>query len=203
MTSDMDASVNWKDVAEIRDVWPRKIVLKGLTSPGDAVEAGRHGFDAIVVPNHGGRQLDGAPATIAVLPDVVAAANGTMDVFIDGGVRRGSDVAKALCLGAQAAMIGRATLFGVAAGGQPGAERALELLRREFDRCLALLGCPRADALGSAFIRGTAASAQRWTYTVDGQELTQQNLCCCNDQRNGSPGTGPARLVKSKWGPRR
>jgi (S)-mandelate dehydrogenase len=167
MTSNMDASITWKDVVELRDIWPKKIVLKGVTSPVDAVEAGRHGFDAIVVSNHGGRQLDGAPATISVLPEIVAAANGTMDVFLDGGVRRGSDVAKALCLGAQAAMVGRATLFGAAAGGQPGAERALELLRCELDRCLALLGCPRADALGPAFIRGRAAVPQL-TSTTEG-----------------------------------
>jgi (S)-mandelate dehydrogenase len=160
MTSNMDASVSWKDVAELRDIWPKKIVLKGLTSPADAVEAGRHGFDAIVVSNHGGRQLDGAPATISVLPEIVTAVNGSIDVIIDGGVRRGSDVVKSLCLGAQAAMIGRAVLFGAAAGGQPGAERALELLRCELDRCLALLGCPRVDALGPAFVRGRAAVAQ-------------------------------------------
>jgi (S)-mandelate dehydrogenase len=81
MTSNMDASISWKDVAHLRDVWPKKIVLKGLTSPADAVEAVRHGFDAIVVSNHGGRQLDGAPATISVLPEIIAAVNGTILMY--------------------------------------------------------------------------------------------------------------------------
>lgn len=128
-------------------------MLKGVLSPQDAVEAVRSSFDAIVVSNHGGRQLDHAPATISVLPEIVAAVTGKTEIYLDGGVRPGSDIAKALCLGAEAAMVGRAILFGAAASGQPGAERALELLRAEFDRCLALIGCPSAAALDRTLLR--------------------------------------------------
>lgn len=149
----MDASVNWNDVSALRADWPGKMILKGVLSSADAVQAVRSGFDAIVVSNHGGRQLDHAPATISVLPEIVAAVDGKAEVFLDGGVRRGSDIAKALCLGAQAVMIGRAALFGIAAGGQAGAERALELLRAELDRTLALVGCPSASALSHAYVR--------------------------------------------------
>lgn len=156
MTSNMDASVSWQDVAALRADWPGKIVLKGVLSPADAVQAVNSGFDAIAVSGHGGRQLDHAPAPISVLPEIVAAVRGRTEIFLDGGVRRGSDIAKALCLGANAAMIGRATLFGAAAAGQPGAERALELLRAEFDRCLALIGCPTARSLTAAYLRNTS-----------------------------------------------
>lgn len=156
VTANMDASVSWSDVADLRDEWPGKVVLKGVLSGADAAQAVRSGFDAIVVSNHGGRQLDHGPATISVLPDIVAAVDGRTEVLIDGGVQRGSDIAKSLCLGARAVMIGRAALFGVSAGGQPGAERALQLLRTEFDRTLALIGCPTARALTPAFLRGTS-----------------------------------------------
>lgn len=153
MTSNMDASVSWQDVEALRSDWTGKIVLKGVLSAADAVQAVSSGFDAIAVSGHGGRQLDHAPAPISVLPEIVAAVRGRMEVFLDGGVRRGSDIAKALCLGANAAMVGRATLFGAAAAGQPGAERALDLLRTEFDRCLALIGCPTARSLTAAHLR--------------------------------------------------
>jgi (S)-mandelate dehydrogenase len=153
MTSNMDASVSWSDVSSLRADWPGKVVLKGVLSPADASLAVNAGFDAIVVSNHGGRQLDHAPATISVLPEIAATVAGRIELLLDGGVRRGSDIAKVLCLGAQAAMTGRATLFGAAAAGQPGVERALELLRAEFDRCLALIGCPAAAELTLAYLR--------------------------------------------------
>jgi len=168
MTANMDASVTWDDVSALRTEWPGKLALKGVLSPADAAQAVRSGFDAIVVSNHGGRQLDHAPATISVLPEIVAAVGGKIEIFLDGGVRRGSDIAKSLCLGAQAAMIGGATLFGVAAAGQPGAERALELLRAELDRCLALIGCPSAAALNSAFLRPASVVNRA---AVDGENL--------------------------------
>lgn len=157
VTANMDASVNWNDVSALRADWPGKMILKGVLSSADAVQAVHSGFDAIVVSNHGGRQLDHTPATISVLPEIVAAVAGRTEVYVDGGVRRGSDIAKALCLGAQAVMIGRAALFGVAAAGQPGAERVLELLRTEFDRTLALVGCPTASALSPAFLHEKSA----------------------------------------------
>lgn len=153
VSANMDASVNWDDVSALRADWPGKMILKGVLSSVDAVQAVRSGFDAIVVSNHGGRQLDHTPATISVLSEIVAGVDGRSEVFLDGGVRRGSDIAKALSLGSQAVMIGRAALFGVAAAGQPGAERALELLRAEFDRTLALVGCPSASALTPAYLR--------------------------------------------------
>lgn len=153
VTANMDASVNWHDVTALREDWPGRLVLKGVLSADDAVQAAHCGFDAVVVSNHGGRQLDHAPATLSVLPDIVAAVGGRAEVYVDGGVRRGSDIAKARCLGAQAVMVGRATLFGVAAAGQAGAERALSLLRSEFERTLALVGCPSASALDAAYLR--------------------------------------------------
>jgi (S)-mandelate dehydrogenase len=158
MTGNMDASVNWADVAALRDVWPRKMVLKGVLSPADAAAAVSAGFDAIAVSNHGGRQLDSAAAPITALPAIVQAVDRRCELYLDGGVRRGSDVVKALCLGATSAMIGRATLFGVAAAGQEGAERSLELLRDEFDRCLALLGCPHAAKLEPGFLQSRSAT---------------------------------------------
>lgn len=153
VAANTDASVSWQDLAALREAWPGPIVLKGVLSAADAQRAVQEGFDALAVSNHGGRQLDHAPAAIDVLPEIVAAVDGRAEVFVDGGVRRGSDVAKALCLGARAVMCGRATLFGVAAGGQAGAEHALQLLRSELDRTLGLLGCPSADALTRAFLR--------------------------------------------------
>lgn len=153
VSANMDASVNWDDISTLRTDWPGKMILKGVLSSADAVQAVRSGFDAIVVSNHGGRQLDHTPAPISVLSEIVADVNGKAEVFLDSGVRRGSDIAKGLCLGAQAVMIGRAALFGVAAAGQPGAERALAMLRAEFDRTLALVGCPTASALSPAFLR--------------------------------------------------
>jgi (S)-mandelate dehydrogenase len=160
VSANMDASVNWDDVSALRADWPGKMILKGVLSSADAIQAVRSGFDAIVVSNHGGRQLDHTPATISVLPEIVAAVAGGTEVLVDGGVRRGSDIAKALCLGAQAVMIGRAALFGVAAAGQPGTERALELLRAEFDRTLALLGCPSASALTQTYLRAETVAKQ-------------------------------------------
>src|SRR5262249_29996874 len=113
----------------------------------------RYGFDAVSVSNHGGRQLDSAQSAISALPEIVEAVGKSCEVLVDGGIRRGADIAKARCLGANAAMIGRATLFGVAAGGRIGAERALEILRGELDRCLALLGCPVAAKLDRSYLR--------------------------------------------------
>jgi (S)-mandelate dehydrogenase len=159
MTRNLDASVSWNDAAWLRDLWPGKLVLKGILSPEDAQRAARLGFDAVVVSNHGGRQLDCAPSAIAVLGQVIAAAGDRIEVYLDGGVRRGSDIAKALALGARAVMIGRATLFGVAAGGEAGARQALAILAEELDRCLALIGCPSVTELDGRFVRRGDSSA--------------------------------------------
>lgn len=142
MTSNMDAGVTWDAIAWLRDVWPGRLVLKGVLHEEDARRAVACGIDAIAVSNHGGRQLDAVTSAIRALPGVVAAVAGRAEVFLDGGIRRGSDIAKACALGANAVMAGRAGLYGVGAGGRAGAERALAILADELDRCLALLGCP-------------------------------------------------------------
>lgn len=156
MEKNMDASVEWRDLAWLREVWPRKIVLKGILSPRDAELAVSAGVDGIVVSNHGGRQLDSVASTISVLPDIARAVGSRLELYLDGGVRRGSDIAKALALGARGVMVGRATLYGVAAGGEPGALRALAILQAELDRCLALIGCPVARSLVPSFLRGAS-----------------------------------------------
>jgi isopentenyl diphosphate isomerase/L-lactate dehydrogenase-like FMN-dependent dehydrogenase len=156
MTSNMDASVTWDELAWLRDRWPGKLVLKGVLAPEDAELAVKHGFDALVVSNHGGRQLDAAPSTVSMLPDIAAIVAGRCEILIDGGIRRGSDIAKVVSLGARAAMIGRPMLYGAAAGGAEGANHALHLLRTEYDRCLALLGRASTAALGPDVIRMTS-----------------------------------------------
>lgn len=132
--------IGWDDVGWIRDAWDGPIVFKGIVTPEDARRAVSLGAAAVVVSNQGGRQLDGAPATLRALPAVAAAVGGQAEVLLDGGVRRGSDVVKALCLGARAVLVGRAAIWGLASGGQPGAERTLSILRDGIDRTLMLLG---------------------------------------------------------------
>jgi L-lactate dehydrogenase (cytochrome) len=136
-----DPSVTWDDAAWIIDHWSGPFVIKGVLSPEDALRAVDVGASAIVVSNHGGRQLDHAPATIDVLPEIVAAVDGRAEIIIDGGIRRGTDVIKALALGARACMIGRPYVYGLAAGGQAGVERALQILKDEIERAAKLLGC--------------------------------------------------------------
>ena len=136
-----DLSVNWRDVEWFKSQWGGPVLLKGLLSPADALLAIDSGIDGIIVSNHGGRQLDGAISAISALPAIVDAVAGRIPLILDGGVRRGSDVVKAIALGATACMIGRAWLYGLAAGGETGVERALSILRDEIDVSLALLGC--------------------------------------------------------------
>jgi isopentenyl diphosphate isomerase/L-lactate dehydrogenase-like FMN-dependent dehydrogenase len=143
----------WGDFDWLRRAWPRKLLVKGILGAQDALLALEHGADGVFVSNHGGRQLDGAPAAIEALPQVAAAVGGRMAVLLDGGVRRGADIVKSRALGADMAFVGRAALYGVAAGGEPGARRALEILRSEVDRVLALLGCASASALGPRHLR--------------------------------------------------
>jgi L-lactate dehydrogenase (cytochrome) len=143
-----DLSISWKDVDWFKSAWGGPLALKGVLSPGDAKIALDHGVDAIIVSNHGGRQLDGAVSAIDALPGVVDAVDGRAEVILDGGVRRGSDVVKALCLGARACMIGRAWLYGLAAGGEAGVARALEILVQEIDTTMTLLGRPTLAELG-------------------------------------------------------
>jgi len=137
---EMDASLDWEYAKRLRDLWPGKLLLKGVERPDDALRAAQIGCDGVVVSNHGGRQLDGAAATFDALPGIVSAAGSKLAVILDGGVRRGVDILKARALGAQAVLTGRATLFGVMAGAEPGALRALEILSTELERAMKLCG---------------------------------------------------------------
>jgi L-lactate dehydrogenase (cytochrome) len=135
-----DQTVSWKDVDWIRSIWPGKLVLKGILDPEDAREALKTGADGIVVSNHGGRQLDGAPSTIAALPKVAEAIGGQKEILLDSGVRTGQDIFRALALGANACMIGRPFLYGLGAGGEAGVAQAIDIFRRELDTTMVLAG---------------------------------------------------------------
>jgi (S)-mandelate dehydrogenase len=145
-------SLNWDDLRDLRRMWPGKLIVKGILHPQDAVMAAECGADGVVVSNHGGRNLDTAISPIEALPDVVDAVGKRMTVLVDSGFRRGSDVVKALALGAHAVQIGRATLYGIAAGGETGARRALAIFREEIDRVMALLGCCGIAELGPEYL---------------------------------------------------
>lgn len=136
-----EATLSWDDIDWIRQLWRGKLLIKGVLTSADAERAASLGCEGIVISNHGGRQLDSCVAPLDVLPEIVAAVGGRLAVLLDSGVRRGTDIAKALALGAQAVMLGRATLYGLAAGGEAGVERALSILTTEFDRVLGQLGC--------------------------------------------------------------
>ena len=144
--------VCWDDLRWIRDAWKGPVVVKGVHTADDARRAIDAGAAAIVVSNHGGRQLDGVAATIRVLPEVVAAVDGRVEVLLDGGIRRGSDVVKALCLGARAVLIGRAYAYGLGAGGGAGVSRAIDILRTDIVRTLKLLGTASTAALDCSFV---------------------------------------------------
>jgi L-lactate dehydrogenase (cytochrome) len=142
-----DFSMDWSHFEWCRAKWKGKLAIKGILTVEDAQRATHHGVDAIIVSNHGGRQLDGAPSPLAVLPDIVDAVGDRVEIILDGGVRRGVDVLKALALGAKACMAGRPFLYGLAAGGERGVSKAIELFRGEIDNNLALLGRPVAREL--------------------------------------------------------
>ncbi len=147
------ATIDWDDVARLRDTWKGRLLIKGILDPADVERSVRIGCDGIVLTNHGGRQLDACVAPIEVLPEIARAFGDKTTILIDSGFRRGSDIAKAIALGAHAVMIGRATLYGVAAGGEAGASHALEILRSELDRVLGQLGCRSLADLGPGLLR--------------------------------------------------
>lgn len=151
------SAVEWRDLTWIRDLWNGPIVVKGVHTGDDGRRAADEGAAAVVVSNHGGRQLDGVEASIRALPEVVAATGGRVEVLMDGGIRRGSDIAKALCLGARAVLIGRAYAYGLAAAGGDGVTRAIEILRADLARTLALLGCPSVSGLNQSYVGPVAA----------------------------------------------
>ena len=146
------ATVTWNDLRWIRQVWPGPIVVKGILVADDARRAVDEGAAAIVVSNHGGRQLDCVSPSLQALPEVVSAVGSQIEVLMDGGVRRGSDIVKAICLGARAVLIGRAYAYGLAAAGEAGVTRALEILRDDVERTLRLLGCEPITRLNSSYI---------------------------------------------------
>jgi (S)-mandelate dehydrogenase len=149
------ADVTWADVEGLRRTWPNKLVIKGILSADDARRAVELGCDAIVLSNHGGRQLDGCISPLEVLPEVARAVGERCAVFVDSGFRRGTDVIKALALGADAVMVGAATLYGLAAGGEAGARHALDILSGEIDRVLGQLGCNSLEELGPHLLKGS------------------------------------------------
>jgi L-lactate dehydrogenase (cytochrome) len=156
IATQFDASANWRDVEWVRSRWPGKLILKGVLDAEDARLAAASGADAIVVSNHGGRQLDGAPSSISVLREIVDAVCGRCEVMFDGGVRSGQDIAKALALGARGALIGKAFLYALSAAGEAGVTRAIEIMRNELRVTLALTGTSTIDAVGPQILRSSA-----------------------------------------------
>jgi len=146
------AVVNWNDLQWIREIWTGPIVIKGILTADDARRAADEGAAAIIVSNHGGRQLDCAPATIRALPEVVKAVSGRVEVLMDGGIRRGSDIVKAICMGARAVLIGRSYAYGLACAGEAGVRRALEILQDDMQRTLRLLGCSTTAELDLSLV---------------------------------------------------
>src|SRR3984885_5663240 len=140
ISTQFDTSLNWKDVDWIRSIWPGKLVLKGILDVEDANEAAKSGAQALVVSNHGGRQLDGAPSSIEILPDIVDAVGAQMEIMFDGGIRSGQDVMRALALGAKSCMIGRAFAHGLGAGGEAGVAKAIDIIRNELSVTMGLTG---------------------------------------------------------------
>jgi len=147
-----ETAVSWDDLKWIRNIWSGPILVKGILTGDDARRALDEGAAGVIVSNHGGRQLDSVYPTIRALPEVAAAVNGRTEILMDGGIRRGSDVIKAICLGARAVLIGRAYAYGLAAAGYPGIMRALEILRADLERTLRLLGCSSISALDSSYV---------------------------------------------------
>ncbi len=147
-----ESTPTWADLRWIREIWKGPIVIKGVLTADDARRAVDEGVAAISVSNHGGRQLDGVPAALRALPEVVEAVQGRIEVLMDGGVRRGTDIAKAIAMGARAVLCGRAYAYGLAAAGEAGVDRAIEILRADLERTLRLLGCPSIAALDRSYV---------------------------------------------------
>ncbi len=163
LAKELDPSLSWDDIKWLRDLWPNKLIIKGVLGAQDAAHAVSLGADGIVLSNHGGRQLDGSVSAMEVLPDVVDEVNGHLAVMLDGGFRRGSDIVKALALGADAVLLGRATTYGLAAGGEAGVTRAIDILQSEIDRVLGLLGCRGLAELDARHIHWTDRTVRHFT----------------------------------------
>ena len=152
VSSQIRGGLTWSDIERFRKLWPRNLVLKGIMRPDDAIRAAEVGVDGLMVSNHGARQLDRAPSPLDVLPAIDAAVGDRMTLMLDGGVRRGSDALTALCLGAKFVFLGRPTLYGLVAGGEAGATKAVGILKREIDLTMAQIGCPALSQLGPDFV---------------------------------------------------
>jgi L-lactate dehydrogenase (cytochrome) len=146
--SQFDETLSWKDIEWIKSIWPGKLIVKGILDLEDAELAAKTGATALVVSNHGGRQLDGAPSSISVLPRIAEAVGAEIEVMFDGGVRTGQDVLRALALGARSCLIGRAYIFGLGAGGQAGVAKAIDILHKELDVSMALTGAKSIEDIG-------------------------------------------------------
>jgi L-lactate dehydrogenase (cytochrome) len=153
IASQFDPAVTWQDIQWVRDLWPGKLIIKGILDPDDALSAAAQGVDAIVVSNHGGRQLDGAPSSISVLPQIVEALAGRCEVWFDGGVQSGQDMLRALALGARGCLIGKSFLYALGAMGGRGVTLALNLLRRELEVTMALTGCTDIRQVNAGILR--------------------------------------------------
>ena len=151
-------SLNWEDIVTFRKMWPGILMLKGVNRVDDALKALIYGVDGIIVSNHGGRNMDSAAATLRVLPEIADAVGDRATVIVDSGVRRGSDIVKALALGAKAVLTGRATLYGTAVGGEAGALKAIDIIRTEFDKTMAYTGCNRVDEISTDIFFGDHGS---------------------------------------------
>jgi len=152
INSQFDTTLNWKDIDWIRSIWPGKLILKGILDVEDAEIAAKTGAQAIVVSNHGGRQLDGAPSSIEVLPEIAEAVGDKMEIMFDGGIRSGQDVMRALALGAKSCMIGRAYAYGLGAAGQAGVAKAIDIIQKELLTTMGLCGVNRIDEIGDHII---------------------------------------------------
>jgi (S)-mandelate dehydrogenase len=152
LLTQLPVPITWEDVARVRQLWPRRLVLKGIMHPADARRAAASGVDGVNVSNHGGRQFDRAPAPVEVLPTICEAVGDKMTIMLDSGVRCGADIVTAHCLGAKFVFVGRWTLYGVAAGGQSGANHAVSMIRREVATVMRQMGLPNADAFRPDFL---------------------------------------------------
>jgi L-lactate dehydrogenase (cytochrome) len=161
ISKQFDPTFTWHDIAWIRSLWPGKIVIKGILDAEDAKIAATLGIDAIVVSNHGGRQLDGAPSSIAALPRVVDAVGGELEILFDGGIRTGTDILRALALGARACMLGRAYVYGLGAAGEAGVAKAIDILRNELDVAMALTGTTSVQQAGPELLAATSRSGRQ------------------------------------------
>jgi (S)-mandelate dehydrogenase len=146
------SSQTWRDLERYRRLFPRPLVVKGILNPADAIRAAEIGVDGIIVSNHGGRQLDQAPASLDALPAIKAAVGDKLTIMLDSGVRRGADILIAWCLGAQLVLFGRPTLYGAVVGGAPGVKKAVDIFRNEIDLVMGQIGCPSLDQLGPDFL---------------------------------------------------